>query len=223
MSSRTALPLAFGSLALIGLTLAGVLALLQACAVQLPFLSHLSACTPPSTITARAALLDLSAKRDELSRRIFELERELSARQCTAILADPTAPLTDEGWANRDLSMLYGCWNLDTTYRTRNVDTGSIRTYNAWQMCFDTNGKGTQTMRSTDGVTCQGDVTAQFTGNDLSLIEPGNLACGDGGYIHQRQITCLPAAGGKASCATLQPETNGAATVGFERAPLGDP
>ena len=223
MSTRSALPVALGSLLLVGLVTASVLALLQACALGLPFLSHLSACTPKSTLDARVSLAVLATNRDDLSRRIFELERELGARQCTALLADPTAPLNDDGWANKDLSMLYGCWNLDTTYRTRNVDTGTIRTYNHWQMCFDTEGKGSQVMRATDGTTCEGDVTAQFSGNGLGLIEPGNLACSDGGYIHQRQIACVPAAGGRASCDTLQPETKGAATVGFERAPPKDP
>ncbi len=223
MSTRTALPLALGSLFLVGLVTAATIALLQACALGLPFLSHLSTCTPPSTLVARENLVVLASKRDDLSRRIFELERELGSRQCTALLADPTAPLTDDGWANKDLSMLYGCWNLDTTYRTRDVDSGTIRTYNHWQMCFDTTGKGTQTMRATDGTTCEGDVQAQFAGKGLSLIEPGNLACGDGGYIHQRQIACLPAAGGRATCDTLQPETKGEATVGFERAPPKDP
>lgn len=223
MSTRVALPVALGSLLLVGLVTAATIALLQACALGFPFLSHLSTCTPPSTLLARENLSILATKRDDLSRRIFELERELGARQCTALLADPTAPLTDDGWADKDLSMLYGCWNLDTTYRTRNVDTGTIRTYTQWQMCFDTNGKGTQIMRATDGTVCEGEVTAAFRGNGLGLIEPGNLPCGDGGYIHQRQIACVPAAGGRASCDTLQPETNGAATVGFERAPPREP
>ena len=223
MSRRTAFTTTLGSLALVGLVTASVIALLQACALGLPFLAHLSACTPASTLDARASIDILAMKRDDLSRRIFELERELGARQCTALLADPTAPLNDHGWANRDLSMLYGCWNLDTTYRTRDVDTDSIRTYNHWQMCFDTNGKGTQVMRATDGTVCEGDVTAAFQGDGLSLIEPGNLACADGGYIHQRQIACLPAPQGRATCDTLQPETKGAATVGFERAPPREP
>ena len=41
--------------------------------------------------------------------------------------------------------------------------------------------------------------------------------------LYQRQIACVPAAGGRATCDTLQPETKGAATVGFERAPPKDP
>lgn len=219
MTTRLAVQNTLASLLFVGVVAASVIALLQACALGLPFLSSLSACTPQSTVDARAQLVVLANGRDDLSRRIFELERELAARQCTAIPADPTAPLTDKGWAERDLAMLYGCWNLDTTYRTRDVDTGTIRTYNQWQMCFDTRGNGTQTMRSTDGVVCEGDVTAQFAGQGLNLVEPGNLSCADGGYIHQRQIACVPAAGGRASCDTLQPETNGAAVVGFERAP----
>lgn len=213
------LPVTLGSLLLLALVATLAFALLRACALQFPPLAHLSSCAGPQRLAALRSVDELAMVRSDLERRIFELERELGARQCTAILADPTAPLSEEGWNNRDLSMLYGCWSLDSTYRTRDVDSGEIRTYDQWQMCFDTKGEGTEVMRSTDGMVCEGSVKARFSGDGLGLIEPGNLACADGGYIHRRDINCVLATGGKASCATFQPETNGEATVGFERAP----
>ena len=218
MAARLALPTALGSLALAGLIGAAAVVILQACALNLPFLQFIYACKPPAEIAARSRMEVLTDARADLSRRILELERELAGQSCSKDAPDRLAPLKPEGWANRDLGMFYGCWNLDTTYRTRNIDTGTIRTYRQWQMCFDTQGNGRQRMRADDGTVCEGTVQAQYAGTgSLGLIEPGNLACSDGGYIHQRQISCVSAAGGRASCETLQPETGGAATVGFER------
>lgn len=219
MSSRLAVLSLLGTALLIGLSVAAAAFVLQACALSFPFLHDISACKTDQAKTTEIRLEASAQRRSDLERRIFELERELGATQCVKALPDPTAPLTSEGWANRDLSMLIGCWDLETTYRTRDVDTGEIRTYDQWQMCFDALGNGTQTMRSTDGVLCEGTVRAEFDDAGLSLIEPGNLACAGGGYIHQRNISCVPVEGGRAICSTLQPETGGEADVGFERAP----
>lgn len=220
MSSRFVFPILIGTLALTSIVVLSAVLLLRACAINLPFVAHLSTCVPPETTATQNALQVAAFNGQELQRRVFELERELAALQCERPLWDPEAPLTPEGWENRDLSMLYGCWNLDTTYRTRDVDSGEIRTYDQWQMCFDAEGNGTQTMRSTDGIVCEGPVTADFSDIGLNFREPGNLSCQDGGFIHQRQIACVPAPEGRATCDTLQPETKGQATVGFERAPL---
>lgn len=219
MPLRYAIPILLGHVVLLVLAVISAQLLLQSCALPLPFLRHLSSCVTPAEIATRDRLAVSVETGALLQRRIFELERELAALQCTRLPPDPTAPLSPEGWENEDLSMLYGCWDLDTTYRTRDIDTGSIRTYDQWQMCFDEAGNGTEIMRATDGMVCEGPVTARFAGGGLSLIEPGNLPCADGGYIHHRDIACVPAPGGRASCDTLQPETNGKATVMFERAP----
>lgn len=219
MTPRIAVPALLGSGVLVGLIVYSMYLLLQACALPAPFLKNISSCTTPAE---RTASLDLEAAiidGQDLRQRIFQLERELATLQCVAALPDPTRPMSPEGWAERDLSMLYGCWDFDLTYRTRDVDTGEIRTYDQWQMCFDETGNGTQTMRSTDGIVCNGTVTARYSGSGLDLIEPGNLSCDQGGYIHQRKIFCTPAAGGRATCETVQPETNGEAVVGMSRAP----
>lgn len=218
MLSRIGFPVVLGSLGLVALSVVAAGFILQSCALSLPFLQHLSSCPTDKDKITLNQLEASAASGLDLKRRIFELERELAAMQCARKLPDPTAPLSDEGWKNRDISMLIGCWDLETTYRTRDVDTGEIRTYNKWQMCFDAKGVGTQKMQSTDGVVCEGPVRGAFNGNNLSLIEPGNLACAGGGYIHQREISCVPAPNGRAICDTLQPETNGKASVGFERA-----
>lgn len=219
MMFRSPIPMLFGSFGLLVLSIYAAYLLMQACALQLPFLRHLSTCTTPAEISTQAALETATDAQVDLQRRIFELERELSGVQCVIPPLDANAPLSPEKWRNNDLTTLYGCWDLDTTYRTRDIDSGAIRTYSDWKMCFDGRGNGKQLMRSDDGITCEGPVTAQYGGGGLSLVEPGNLACQDGGYIHQRQIACKLGANGKAICDTKQPETGGEASVGFDRAP----
>ena len=86
--------------------------------------------------------------------------------------------------------MLKASWALDATYLTRDIDTGEIRTYGAWVMCFDGQGNGGQAMRADDGVTREGSVTTAFERKRVNLIEPGKLFCSNGGYIHQREIGC---------------------------------
>ena len=218
MSLRSALSVTVASAGVIGLAGFSAYLLLQACALDIPVLRHLSGCAKPDALATVQRLALSNERNQELYRRVFELERELAALQCVKGPPDATGPLTDEGWDNADLGMLYGCWALDTTYRTRDVDTNAIRTYRDWQMCFDTQGNGKQVMRSDDGISCEGTVTAQLAAGQMTLVEPGNLACDDGGFIHQRDIACTPAPEGKASCDTVQPETGGEATVGFERA-----
>lgn len=210
--------LALGSLLLGLLVVVSAVAILNACQLNFPLLRHLSSCDDASRMSVMQRTDTLAEQRSEFERRIFELERELAALQCVVEPLDPTAPLTPEGWANGDLRMLNGCWDLDATYRTRDVDSGAIRTYGKWQMCFDGAGAGRQVMQADDGAVCEGPIRAEFAEDRLSLIEPGNLSCDDGGYIHQRTITCGLAEGGAAICDTLQPETKGAAKVGFQRA-----
>lgn len=202
---------------LIVMAIAGLL-VLQACRLNIPLLAHVNRCTPPTVLTAQERLAAVDMETTLLRQSIFALERELAAMQCAALPYDPDAPLYDRGWFDRDIGMLYGCWDLASTYRTRDVDTRKIVSYPVWQMCFDAEGRGTQIMRGDDGTVCQGTVTAEFAGAAIRIIEPGNLQCSDGGYIHRRDITCTQADGGKAFCATIQPETNGQMDVGFSRA-----
>lgn len=207
-----------GSFLLVSVAAVSAFVILQACALRLPILSELTKCEPQAELSARQRLAALSTERSALQQRIFDLERELSAAQCVAIPYDPEAPLGDDFWNSRDLGYLRGCWDLDSTYRTRDVDTGAIRSYSQWQMCFDTQGNGTQVMRSGDGIVCEGAVKAGFVNEELGFTEPGNMMCSDGGYIHQRQIGCTRADGGTAMCSTVQPETGGEGNAGFRRA-----
>lgn len=190
---------------------------LQACALDVEPLKRYADCPPPSDLVHEERLAALDVEQTALIARVYALESELAAQQCVATGPDPTRPLLERGWANQALPNLYGCWDVSLDYQTRDVDTDEVAGYSEWQMCFDAKGNGQEIMRDTAGIVCKGPVSGSFEDAGLAILEPDNLACSDGGYIHRREIRCLLAEGGLASCSTLQPETGGAADVVISR------
>lgn len=194
---------------------AGVLSL-QACAVNGSWLVRFGACPPPSPAAGRLAALE--ADRAILRAAISEAEASLAGRQCTALAPDPNTPFDTAAWARGDKAALHGCWSLDSTYQTRDVDSGKIISYPIWTACFDTQGQGREVMYGDDGSTCEGPVTAEILSDGrLAMVEPDNLPCSDGGYVHRREIACTVANTGIAECDTVQPETQGQASVAATR------
>lgn len=204
------------SLGLVALSAAGAGLALQACAVRAPFFDD--TCSADETDLARAALVAADARTRDLQERVIAAERELARLQCTAAAPDPFRALDPRAFAAGDLGALYGCWALDSTYATRDVDTDDVVTYGTWQMCFDGQGQGKQVMRGSDGTDCTGPVTAGFADDGrLRLTEAGDLACADGGYIHRRDVACTIGADLRLQCDTLQPETGGEAGIGMSK------
>ena len=205
-----------GILVLLSLSGAAAYASLKSCALQTSFLSHLSGCPSAAEIALKSEIEAQQAKRLVLQHQVVALEQELAARQCTAVLPSTQGALTFD---EQDLTALYGCWSLGSSYQTRDVDSDKIISYPTWRMCFDAKGQGRQVMQGDDGSVCEGPVQARFEGaTSLILGEAGNLTCSDGGYIHRRDIRCTRGGqAGPVSCATLQPETKGEADVPLTR------
>ncbi|MEO0344456.1 MAG: hypothetical protein AAF198_13565 [Pseudomonadota bacterium] len=214
--TRTGLFSIFGALGLILLVLVAGWALLFACALNLRVLDFAASC-PTHIRVFQSEIDDLTNEQKSLQARAAQLERELAALNCRRTKPNDPIPLTPDALQEGRLDALYGCWDLDQTYRTRDVDTGQIRTYNDWQVCFDTKGQGKQRMLADDGTVCAGPVTAAMSGDRLSILEAENLDCSDGGYIHQRDIECALDGADGASCSTFQPETQGEGETGFKR------
>jgi len=198
--------------------------LLPACALALVGIGQ---CPDPSQAAAMTRLADLDARNADLSREVAALERELALLQCTAELPEPPpvlaapepVPIDPEAWARRDLGVLDGCWQLDSTYATRNVRTGAITTYTEWRMCFDAAGAGQAEMLGTNGVTCTGAVQGAFAADgQLTVTEAANLRCSDDSFIYRRDLVCALSADGGASCAVTQAEVGSASTVRLRRA-----
>jgi hypothetical protein len=112
------------------------------------------------------------------------------------------AELPQDRWDRGDLSMLQGCWNLDSDYRTRDVDTGRIDTVRSWRMCFDAGGRGRQTMIYSNGRRCEGPVAGRFEGQTLIIDDTADLPCQDRYRVLHRVGRCERAGDDRAECVT---------------------
>ena len=85
--------------------------------------------------------------------------------------APPAQPLPVDRWANKDLTVLQGCWNLGRDAPTVMATSGFTRrqedcTAKAGRICFDAKGHGereqTVSCPSSGTMTCRAPVTGQF-------------------------------------------------------------
>lgn len=220
---------------LIGVTGASAYLLLQSCGLRLPFSDRvITFCTPDEVLATRAALSDADRQSADLSADVLGLERKLALLQCKAEPPLPPPPpppppqprkpqtpsgLAPDAFDGNDISVMEGCWQLSSDYTVREINTGAITRFRYWRICFDKNGNGTEVMRSTNGVRCQGRLTGRMPGNGrLTMREPGNLQCDNNSSIFRRDITCRLDNRGNANCDTYQPETNGRSNATLRRA-----
>lgn len=188
--------------------------LLPACGIESELFSFLRSC--PLALTAtndqQRTADALASRRTELERRVAALQQDLALQQCTPTtspltLLPQTPEIPSEQWEKGDLAMLDGCWALDQVYRLRNRSSGALSEFRDWNVCFDAAGDGTQTMRSTNGVTCDGKMSGEFDANgNLLMRDPGNLSCSDSTFIYRREVTCALTADKTVLCSDVQPE-----------------
>ncbi|MFV0514493.1 MAG: hypothetical protein ACK5MY_12835 [Jhaorihella sp.] len=211
-------------------------ALLHACGLRLPFgFAVLSFCEADAARGIRAQLALAGDETGDLMARIAVLERDLARLECRADPPPPPPPpappperppvpetpsgLDPGAFDESDISVMAGCWLLSSDYAVREINTGEITRFRYWRICFDKNGNGTETMRSTNGVVCTGTLTGRMPGNGrLTMREPSNLQCDNRSSIFRRDITCRLDARGNAQCDTYQPETNGRSAATLRRA-----
>ena len=245
---KVALALLLAVLLAAGAAFAAV-SLVPACGVSTTFLQRwLNFCTPDEVLGLREQAALIEERNDELRRDVARMERELSAIQCTAVYNTPVQPdilatpeptpapfptpdpaptdtqpdIDSDAWRRGDLAVLDGCWDLDSDYKVEHVRTGETTHFNQWRMCFSAGGQGSEEMRATNGVTCNGPVLGQFDGNGrLDITEPDNLPCSNQTYIYRRALSCTLNADGRATCAVRQPEINRTSQVQLRRSPGG--
>ena len=226
MQGRNSLFIGLG--ALVGLALllmVFALLLLPACAVLVPLgVGSLGQCPGEGKADTEAKLKELDSERQRLEAEVGGLSRDLALRQC-AVAPPPTPPRSEtpsgidrEAWNERDLGAMEGCWALDSEYVIRDRNTGAPSPQQEWRVCFDAEGRGTQIMKSEDGVRCDGTMTGTFDAQGrLVMREPGNLQCSGGVFIYERETTCTLNEQGEAVCESRQPETGGAGTVRLKK------
>lgn len=221
------------AVALVLLIGASAFLVLQSCGIRLPFSGRVvSFCEPEAAIRLRSDLVLTDQANDDLAIRVGLLESRIGALQCEADPPEPPPPpppppakpetpsgLAPDAFDNTDISVMEGCWELSSNYSVRDINTGRITRFRYWRICFDANGNGTEQMRSTDGVRCDGTLKGRMRGNGtLTMREPGNLQCDNGSSIFRRDVTCKLDSRGNANCDTHQPETNGRGAATLRRA-----
>jgi hypothetical protein len=224
------------ALAVAGAVASAAAALLPACGVGIPGLNR---CPDPALDATLDRTAALDARNAEVLRAVLALERELAAIQCTAVYPPPPAPvpappvaalpalppapapapaIDPNAWAQRDLRLLEGCWDLDSDYAVRNIQTGQITNYTEWTICFDAAGIGQAAMLATNGMTCEGPIRGAFaTDGRLAVTEGANLQCSDDTFIYRRELACALAPDGGASCDVSQREVGSTTTVRLRR------
>lgn len=173
-------------------------------------------------------LAAISERNSQLLESILEKEREIALLQClrepevaeVPELPRQTEPEIDrDGWMNREIASLEGCWNLESKFSTTDRRTGLTSRYTSWRMCFDANGVGREEMRAENGSTCSGPVQGRFGADGaLEIEQPSNLQCSDGGFIYRLSSRCELDAGSGARCLITQPELGRSTNVEFGRA-----
>ena len=215
------------ALALVGLVAFAAALLVPACGLRLPFTSlEIFACP----VAAKPAAQPDHALRDSLRQEVAAMELRLAGLQCPAPVPPapspetvqdplPPPPLDADLLERADLGELQGCWQLDSAYSAQNMVTGVVIDFPEWTMCFDSSGSGTETMRGSDGSTCEGPVKGTFLqGEALVVEEAADLPCSGDFAILRRRITCRLDADQQAACDSYQPEGGGVAEVIMRRA-----
>ena len=131
----------------------------------------------------------------------------------------PPAPdIPEEAWEDRETDFLEGCWTLVSDYATRDIETGELSWVASWEMCFDAEGNGQQTLVYDNGVTCQGGVEAAFTEDGrLQVLDVDDVSCDNNSSIFQRMMVCDRRPDGTAYCQTRSLETGGEGDAIFRR------
>lgn len=169
---------------------------------------------PRPELAAQVETNDDRERHLALEARLAQLRRQLDDRVCepvTVAEAVPTEPppppdIDEEEWRNEKIDLLEGCWTLDSDYAITDVETGAVSEVGQWEVCFDAEGHGQQTLIYDSGVQCESSVTAFFQEGELVMLDPSNVVCTDDSYIYRREAVCQLEPDGSAKCISRQPE-----------------
>ncbi len=200
---------------LLALVAVSIRHLLDACGLVLPAAFGIVTGCAAGDVDYDPGLEAAMARRSLLEARVSALETRLARMRCLPPAPVPAPPPDPklEHWADRDIRVLDGCWELVSNYRlqTHHDSFGGYRQVQvrAWEMCFDSGGVGNQTLRLGNGESCSGRARGRFT--DASKVRvrddvgggPG-VPCSDGGHIHERSADCELQADGHLMCAFNQ-------------------
>jgi hypothetical protein len=126
----------------------------------------------------RKLAVELAALDADLKRRVAQCKPPEPPKPPPVVQAPPPppkpppAPLPADRWAQKDLSMLEGCWRLGRDTRGSISGRSEPCDVKAGRICFGANGSGqrqsTANCPGTGTITCAAPITARF-GNDSTL------------------------------------------------------
>ena len=160
--------------------------------------------------TSRAPVIE----DDDLDRQIRNLRRQIaeSERACVATREVPNQsqpveekPSIEKIIREGDTKNLAGCWELQSDYTLYlGGDANRPVKVKDWEVCFDDQGGGQQTIRFENGEVCRGGVTSEFQGNQkLSITDVGDTPCQSSrtfGKVSRRQTQCTIDVSERAQC-----------------------
>ena len=118
--------------------------------------------------------------------------------------------LDAEKWAQKDLSVLEGCWSLASDFSVEDIVTHEVTEVASLEMCFDENGNGETHMVMTGGVECEGEVLATYLESGmLQINDTDDIHCTDGSYILRGTAECELEPNGEAACTGRASEFEG--------------
>ncbi|GGC40125.1 hypothetical protein GCM10011504_18170 [Siccirubricoccus deserti] len=217
--------LAGGALAALALA-AGVLLPLAGAALFPP----VPQCTiDPASLAIYQEASREAERQDALEGELARLEEERGRRRlaCPLPVAPPPPPpapperraeapppppqrreLPQERWDRGDLAMLEGCWRNTAEMTTIDSATRQRNPLRSWQMCFDRNGRGRQSLVWVDGQRCEGPIQASFDGPRMQISEPQR--CEGRRWLYTGRQECVRINDNEAECTRTQTDGPGA-------------
>ena len=184
----------------------------------------LSDCTIFSKVNCQSEQIEIIALEKEINRikqQISSVKDSQSSLECkeidTASSSDNQSTKIDTSlWAQGNLEVLNGCWNLDWDYKMRDVQTNEIVGVTSWDVCFTSGAEiGVQTLLFEDGERCinqpiKGEFKNIENQSKLYLDDTKDVSCNSGGVVFHRRMECeLMQGGDYAVCATSSKQRDG--------------
>ncbi|MEM7423491.1 MAG: hypothetical protein AAF334_07190 [Pseudomonadota bacterium] len=226
-----------GPLAFLGAALILIFALLPACAVVTSLTGVVPArCEPPPPDPETQRLDREVARGKLLEAEIRRLERQLLAKANCPVAPPPPPPpppapppapepppeetedrFDRERWDEGDISLMEGCWLLDSDYSVVFRRTGLRLTVPYWRACFDAEGNGTQTVRLSDGAECSVPLSAEFIeGEGMRFQDQRTVPCSGGKSLYRRTANCTLDDQDRAVC-VMDDDGGGSANIRLRR------
>lgn len=149
---------------------------------------------PNNTPALRASLRESMSDGSKLASELASLQVQFKIK----VASCEPAPLPSDRWANKDLSILKGCWVLGRDTRSWRGDIGSPEredncTIKASRMCFDANGRGQTEMTTVcplaGAIYCARPITAQFANEGTFTATSPSTQCQRGTLTHWQHET----------------------------------